>query len=124
MTIQEQTPAPTPRAKEKGPPKSYTVRLTGTGAEEVLITAYQSKAGFVVSATTYASAYVKGQKRTGTRGASSTHPTLDAAKKAVEQAAAAFVKAGWVRPERKAFGGFVRKQDVFGLSNVPKPRKK
>ena len=125
MTTQEQSATPAAEAKPAAPkaPKSYSIRLVGGGAEECFVTAYQNKAGWQVQAVTYSEKYEKGKKRTGTRGTSSTHPTLDAAKKSAEAIAKAFIAKGWVRPERKAFG-FARKADAFTLANIPKPAKK
>jgi hypothetical protein len=120
MTTQETTTATKP---ETTAPKSYSIRLTA-GVEEVLITAYQTKAGWTSAATRYREKAVKGKKRQGERGASAQHANADAAKAAIEKLAAAFVKNGWTRPERKALGGFVRKPDAFTISNIPKPSAK
>src|SRR5688500_11420634 len=84
-------------------PGTYSVRLTA-GAEEVVITAYATRAGWTSTATRYREKAVKGKKRSGERGASQEHATLAAAKAAVEKLATAFVKNGWSRPERRAFG--------------------
>ena len=101
-------------------PKSYSIRLLGQGAKEVQIIAYRTKAGFQLSATKYTAKAVKGTKRAGERGASSTYATLEEAVKAAEKLSAAFIKAGWKRPERKG-PGFVRKADAFDAAHLPKP---
>jgi hypothetical protein len=122
MTTQETTPTATTPAATKAP-KTYTIRLTA-GVEEVLITAWQTKAGWKSAAVRYREAVVKGKKRTGERGASADYQNAAAAKVGIEKLPALFVKAGWVRPEKKAFGGFVAKPDSFTMSSIPKPGKK
>jgi len=120
MTTQEnatQTPKAEPAAVKV--PKSYTARVV-SGQAEILVTAYATKAGFQVAATQYSEPSTKGKKRVGTRGASSTAPTLEAAKAAVEKIVAGLVKNGWTRSERKAFGGFQRAADKFDLQHLPK----
>jgi hypothetical protein len=89
----------------------------------VVITAYATRAGWTSAATRYREKAVKGKKRSGERGATQEHATLAAAKAAVEKLATAFVKNGWTRPERRAFG-FARKPDAFGPGNVPNPRRR
>jgi hypothetical protein len=122
MTTQENTPQ-TPATAKSTAPKSISIRLTA-GVEEVLISAYATKTGWTSQAVRYREPAVKGKKRTGERGATQEHANLAAARAAVEKLAASFVKAGWTRPEPKAFGGFARKQDAFGLNNLPRPGKK
>lgn len=120
MTTQETTQTPTTPAAPKASPKSISVRLTGSGGEEVIVSAYATKTGWTSQATRYREPAVKGKKRSGERGATSEHANITAARAAVDKVVAAFVKAGWTKPEPKAFGGFARKADAFTLSSIPK----
>lgn len=102
--------------------KSYSVRLI-SGQEEIVVTAWKAKAGWASVVYLYRTKAAKGQRRTGERGATGTHKDLAEAKAAVEKIAAALVKNGWVRPERKPFG-FTRRSDSFDIGHLPKPSAK
>lgn len=120
MTTQETTTTPAPAAPKA--PSSYSIRLVA-GTSEMLLLAYKTSAGFTSSVTVYTSPAVKGQRRAGQRGATATHPTLAAAKAALEKLAVEAVKKGWQRPEKKSLGGFVRKADAFDAAHIPAPAK-
>jgi hypothetical protein len=114
------TPAATPAPKT---PKSITVTLRGEGTEEVIAVAYKTKTGWRVEATLYKTKAVKGDRRTGQRGATQNFDGGDAqakAKKALDVMVAQLVKDGWTKPEPKPLG-LERKPDAFTLKNLPKP---
>ena len=122
MTTREtttQAPAQTETPKATAP-KTLSIRLTG-GQEEMLLSGWQTRDGWKTAAVRYREPAAKGKKRTGERGATQTHATMDAAKAALEKLAGALIRGGWVRPERKALGGFVAREDAFGLNNLPRP---
>jgi hypothetical protein len=127
MTTESTTPTATTPAAPKAP-KTYSVRLV-SGTEDLTLTAYRTKLGWRTEAvhsvpdgkTKLANGKIRQRKYE--RGASQEHTTLDAAKAAIDSGVKAAVKAGWTKPERKAFG-FARKEDAFDLAHLPRPGKK
>lgn len=103
--------------KAKGPRevRSFGVRLTGDKEETLHVRAHKTKAGWRSEVM-----HQQGKKRT--RGASADHATMEQARAAVEALAKAAEKAGWKRRESRD-GGFARRPDAFGLSDLPKPGK-
>jgi hypothetical protein len=109
--------------------KSYSIRLVSQGGDEQMVlravrtgTGWRTKAVHSVPDGKTKLASGKVRKRKYERGATATHPTFEAAKATIEKLAAGAVKAGWLRPERKALG-FVAKPDAFTADQLPKPSK-
>lgn len=121
-------PAVTPTGQKKGrvagqPVKTVSIRLASSGEAEVMVLGQQLKdKSWTVSAFIYTKKAVKGTRRTGEKGCTTSAKDLASAKKAAEVIAAGFVKAGWTRPEPKPFG-FAAKPDAFSLKDIPAPKK-
>ena len=105
-----ETPDKTPRPKD-ATPKSFGTRLTSEAGEQLLVRAHKTKAG-------WRSEVRHKVGKVTTRGATQQHPTMEAARKAVETLAATAEKAGWVR---KAARSFARMPDAFDAAHLPRP---
>lgn len=106
----DRTEAPTRTKAAKGS-RSYSVTLDGAAGAQLRLVAQRKPDG---SAVTYVVQVTKtGTKKTSTRGMTTKHASLDAARAAVEKMAteAAAPKLGWTRKERKA--GFTPHPDSF-----------
>jgi hypothetical protein len=115
------TPAPTPdpaKTKIKGVSTSLT-SPAGKDGPSLRFTALSKKDG---SFRTFATYVEKGKdgKNVNKQGASSTHPSMEQAKKAIDEMIAAAVAKGWVQ---RHTGRIAAKPDAFDLANLPRAPK-
>lgn len=101
----------TTRPRPEGP-RSFGIRMR-SGDETLHLRGYKKKDGWRSEARHKAGKVTK-------RGATADHPTIEAARKAVEALAATAERAGWVR---KAARSFARMPDAFSAANLPTPAK-
>lgn len=104
-----EAPAPAKTKAAKGS-RSYSVTLDGVGGAQLRLVAQRKTDG---SAITYVVQVTKtGTKKTSTRGMTTKHASLDAARATVEKMASEAVsKLGWTKRERRQ--GFVAGPDSF-----------
>jgi hypothetical protein len=111
----------TTRTKAAKGSRSYSITLDGAAGAQLRLVAQRKADG---SAVSYVVQVTKaaGGKKTSTRGMTSKHASLEAARAAVEKMAteATSPKLGWTRKERKT--GFTPKPDAF--TALPPARKK
>ena len=89
---------------------------------EALVGSYRTKTGWRTFVTLYSAKYKKGVTRTGTRGETTTEPSLAAARAKVEAMAKTLIAKGFVRPVAKPLG-LVAQPDAFTMETLPDPVK-
>jgi len=92
------------------PVQSFSIRLVA-GAEQLTLVAERTTAGWRTCA-------VHRANKKNSRGATAEHPTIEAARAALEAQARVAEKAGWQQPASRR-AGFARKPDAF--TALPKP---
>ena len=111
----------TTRTKAAKGSRSYSLTLDGPAGAQLRLVAQRKADG---SAISYVQQVTKaaGGKKANTRGMTTKHASLEAARAAVEKLAAEATspKLGWTRKERKQ--GFTPKPDAF--TTLPPARKK
>src|SRR3990172_7160607 len=99
--------------------KRANTYLLGEQGQTLQITAQRKDPTSVVVFVTRVSKDAAG-KRQKLRGASSSHPSMEAAQAQVARLAAKAEKDGW--KTRQKSGGFVSKPDAFDAEHIPGPR--
>lgn len=117
----ETTPAAKVRTPKPEGERTYGVTLKGGDGETLRFLAIPRKAGHVSVFAQHIQRDDKGHVKNSSRGASSTEPSMDAAKASIEKLRKAALGQGWV--ERRAGGGVGRsKPDAFDLRSLPAPK--
>jgi hypothetical protein len=124
--------SPTPKPATGAPaasapasaPKSYLVTLANPSkSEELQFIAAVRKDGTVSSYVNYRLKGADGKVTETKRGASSVHPTMAVAQKALDAAVTQALALGWAKRQPGGGRGVSTKPDAFTLAALPKPKK-
>jgi hypothetical protein len=119
--LREGQPVKVEPLEPKAGRKSFSTRLDGEAGATLRVFTVVRKDG----AVTYA-IHTTGPKgaRKSVRGATSQHPTVEAARTAADRIVAEAEKRGGWRKAQRGGGGFAVKPDAFSLDSLPKAKAK